>query len=93
MNKLSYDHQDENPISPWLPSDLSLKNHTGKWALNQPMIDDQRCTKCLRCWIYCPDSAISLKEGIIEVNTLYCKGCGVCEVECPVQAITLVTIE
>ena len=90
---MSYDHQNENPISPWLPSDLSMNNHTGKWALNHPIIDVHSCTKCLRCWIYCPDSAISLTEETIAVNKLYCKGCGICEVECPVQAITMVSIE
>ncbi len=90
---MTYDQHKENPISPWLPRNSSMINQTGKWALKQPKIDKKKCTVCLKCWIFCPDSAIKFENSSISVDTLYCKGCGVCEVECPVNAIRMVEIE
>ena len=89
---MSYEDLKENPISPWFPRDSSTKNYTGKWALSQPKVDDSKCTKCMRCWVFCPDSAITFMEGTINVDKRYCKGCGICEVECPVEAISMVSV-
>jgi len=43
------------------------------------------------CHIYCPDGAIAWKAETNEMvfNYDYCKGCGICEVECPVDAISM----
>ena len=92
MNKVSYDHQNENPLSPWLPSNHSLKNETGKWAIHQPSVDNAKCIKCLRCWIACPESAINFVDDKIKVDRFFCKGCGICEVECPTEAITMESV-
>ena len=35
---------------------------TGDWRVERPVIDMERCTHCMICWIYCPDSAIVAKE-------------------------------
>ena len=41
---------------------------------------------CLFCWIYCPDSAIEVKDGkIVGMDYEHCKGCGICESVCPVK--------
>ena len=32
---------------------------TGDWRSIKPVIDKEKCTSCLICWIYCPDSSIS----------------------------------
>ncbi len=86
---MSFDHQKENPQSPWLPPNHSLKNETGKWALSQPRVDHTKCIKCFRCWLACPESAISFINEKIKVDMFFCKGCGICEVECPTKAITM----
>jgi pyruvate ferredoxin oxidoreductase delta subunit len=90
---MTYEQHEKDPISPWLPCNSSMNNHTGKWALKQPRIDTEKCTVCLKCWIFCPDSAIILETSQVSVNPVYCKGCGICEVECPVNAITMVEIQ
>lgn len=47
------------------------------------------CNACDNCWLYCPDMAISRKDGIYSVNYDYCKGCGICVRECPHNAVHL----
>jgi NADPH-dependent glutamate synthase beta subunit-like oxidoreductase len=50
------------------------------------------CFECDNCYGVCPDNAvIKLGPGKrFEFNFDYCKGCGVCESECPCGAITMV---
>lgn len=48
-----------------------------------------RCTECDNCFIYCPDVAIAKKEGGFDIDLYYCKGCGVCAVECPRAAMKM----
>ncbi|MCF6233763.1 MAG: 4Fe-4S binding protein, partial [Rhodobacteraceae bacterium] len=47
------------------------------------------CTLCDNCYFYCPDMAITRTGQGYEVNTDYCKGCGLCVVECPTGAIAM----
>ena len=47
------------------------------------------CNACDNCWLFCPDIAISRKNGVYVVNLDYCKGCGICVHECPRDAIHL----
>lgn len=66
---------------------------TGGWRSFRPIRDPEKCTNCLLCWIYCPDSAIKVKDGkIVGINMKHCKGCGICAKECPpkIQAIKMV---
>jgi NADPH-dependent glutamate synthase beta subunit-like oxidoreductase len=50
------------------------------------------CFECDNCYGVCPDNAvIKLGPGMrFEFNLDYCKGCGVCESECPCGAIKMV---
>jgi 2-oxoacid:acceptor oxidoreductase delta subunit (pyruvate/2-ketoisovalerate family) len=50
------------------------------------------CFECDNCYGVCPDNAvIKLGPGKrFEFNYDYCKGCGICESECPCGAITMV---
>lgn len=68
---------------------LSLANMTGSWRDTKPILDQEKCSKCGLCWIYCPDLSISRQDGY-KINYGYCKGCGICAVECPTEAITMV---
>ncbi|MBI4650669.1 4Fe-4S binding protein [Candidatus Desantisbacteria bacterium] len=57
---------------------------TGGWKVQSPVHDKAKCINCLVCWIYCPDSAILVKDGKIAGFDLdHCKGCGICAEECP----------
>jgi 2-oxoacid:acceptor oxidoreductase delta subunit (pyruvate/2-ketoisovalerate family) len=49
------------------------------------------CNTCELCLIFCPDLAITLRadgEGF-DINYDYCKGCGVCNAECPRGAMDM----
>ena len=73
----------------WIPSTEYL---TGDWRTFKPVLDPEKCTKCLICHIYCPDSCINWKKEKeeIEFDFKYCKGCGICANECPTEAIEMV---
>ncbi len=75
-----------------IPDLLSMGNtalrKTGSWRVLKPLIDRNLCTACGICYIYCPESCISLDEqGYPLINYDSCKGCLVCAVECPMKAI------
>ncbi len=64
---------------------------TGDWRTQHPVLDKDKCIRCGRCWIYCPEAAYSEnEEGFFVCDLNYCKGCGICAQECPVGAITMV---
>ncbi len=77
----------------------SEQRFTGDWRTFKPVIIQDKCTRCLRCWIVCPEPAIYIidspyttKSGrqfkfSVEVNYNYCKGCGMCVEECEPKAI------
>jgi NADPH-dependent glutamate synthase beta subunit-like oxidoreductase len=49
------------------------------------------CNQCDNCYIYCPDTSVIL-EGDHQgrhIDYDYCKGCGLCVVECPRNAMSL----
>jgi len=73
----------------WLPTTEYL---TGDWRTFKPVLDSQKCNKCLLCYVYCPDGAIEWKPEAeeIEFNYNYCKGCGICANECRLGAIKMV---
>lgn len=51
-----------------------------------PVVNYEKCTVCKRCVKVCPYFAIQLKEQI-EISTEACFGCGLCQTQCPTQAI------
>lgn len=69
----------------------SLRNKTGSWRTFRPVVDKQICIGCNRCWLFCPDCSIGVKEPSkkAEVNYDYCKGCGICAEVCPVKCIKM----
>lgn len=70
----------------------SVENKTGSWRTFKPEYDEEKCTNCLLCWIYCPDGAIERLDEPrkLRIDYDYCKGCGVCAEVCPVEAIRMV---
>jgi NADPH-dependent glutamate synthase beta subunit-like oxidoreductase len=50
-----------------------------------------QCDQCDNCYLFCPDVSVlrDLRAGSREIDYEYCKGCGVCVVECPRNAMVL----
>jgi pyruvate ferredoxin oxidoreductase delta subunit len=65
---------------------------TSNWRVVRPVIDHEKCTRCLTCYIACPDSCWSFneKEEKMEWNWKFCKGCQICIHECPADALKAV---
>ncbi|KAA0004092.1 MAG: 4Fe-4S dicluster domain-containing protein [Thermoplasmata archaeon] len=61
---------------------------TGSWRVFRPFFDKEKCIKCWRCWIFCPEAAIARNE-FPTIDYDYCKGCGICANECPTKAIEM----
>ncbi|MEM2223209.1 MAG: 4Fe-4S binding protein [Acidilobaceae archaeon] len=80
----------------------SVKRKTGDWRVFKPIIDQDKCTRCLLCWMYCPDGVIIIRDSeyrtssgrvwrfSLEIDYDYCKGCGICVEECPIEAISFI---
>jgi pyruvate ferredoxin oxidoreductase delta subunit len=65
---------------------------TGSWRVRRPILDKNKCTSCLICWIFCPDTSIVVKDGkVTGIDLEHCKGCGICARECPLKdkAVTM----
>jgi len=63
---------------------------TGTWRLSRPVIDEEKCVKCLLCWLHCPEDTILRRDdNSVYVDYEYCKGCGICAEVCPVGAIRM----
>ena len=46
----------------------------------------RKCIDCENCVLFCPEGCIN-KDYDIDYD--YCKGCGICAEECPVEAIKM----
>lgn len=78
------------PVTPLSFPKVGSVGKTGFWRTFRPTIDYSKCTRCLLCWIFCPEGCIDRQEGDSpQIDYDYCKGCGVCANECPVKAIRM----
>lgn len=67
--------------------------NTGGWRTFRPILDREKCTDCMICWWYCPDSSILVSDGkVLGFDLDHCKGCGICAEVCPpkITAITMI---
>lgn len=64
---------------------------TGEWRFTRPELDEEACIMCEQCIEFCPDVAIheSSNQEHVLVDYDFCKGCGICEAVCPVDAFTM----
>lgn len=46
------------------------------------------CNECNNCRLFCPEMSVVLGNAR-DINTDYCKGCGICAAECPRGVMTL----
>lgn len=63
---------------------------TGSWRTYRPIFSVELCNNCELCWAYCPDGVIFRTSSGLKVNLDYCKGCGICAMECRRGAIKMV---
>ena len=69
----------------------AVKYKTGDWRTFKPVRDEEECSHCLLCWIYCPDSSVFVSDGkITGIDYDHCKGCGICAEICPKKCIKMV---
>ena len=66
----------------------ALSRHFLKQSMLRPRIIRSRCTACLECEKVCPAVAISIRDGIAEVDYRKCIGCLCCNEVCRFDAIT-----
>jgi 2-oxoacid:acceptor oxidoreductase delta subunit (pyruvate/2-ketoisovalerate family) len=82
----------ELPVGGAVDPDGAPRPQTGGWRTGErPTVDLSGCVNCLLCWLYCPDSAITLDgETFTGFDLDYCKGCAICAEVCPTNAIAMV---
>jgi len=84
---------------PALPKEnrKSFEEISGNLSMKQVLGEAKRCFSCGECYhcdncyIFCPDGSV-LREDDKTCNVFdyeYCKGCGICENECPVGYIKM----
>lgn len=67
--------------------------NTGAWRSDRPIWIKENCIQCLFCWVFCPDSAVKVKDGQREdFDYKHCKGCGICAMECPAKEKAIVML-
>ena len=65
-----------------------VAGRTSEWRTQRPDLHTEKCTKCMKCVIHCPDDCITVTEdGYPEIDQYYCKGCMICLAVCPHEAI------
>jgi 2-oxoacid:acceptor oxidoreductase delta subunit (pyruvate/2-ketoisovalerate family) len=77
---------------PLVPVTVQLgTTKTGAWRFRKPVWHAERCIPCNICYKFCPEGVILVsKEGGVQLDYDYCKGCGICSNECPRKAIEMV---
>ena len=82
----------ELPLAAVITEPATSENYrTGDWKTLKPVVDKKACIKCATCYTFCPEAAYEEDDyGYFNPNYDYCKGCGICSVECPSMCIQMV---
>jgi len=68
----------------------SVGNHTGDWRTERPRFLQAACTGCDLCVVFCPDGVVfKIDTKRYDCDLTYCKGCGICARECPVDDVVM----
>jgi 2-oxoacid:acceptor oxidoreductase delta subunit (pyruvate/2-ketoisovalerate family) len=105
--KIVYDYFQKSPPPEKVLTDPD-ERHTTFEPFDPPLGDDSavysaarcfhcgRCIECDNCLIFCPEVSVLVRgtgESGYDIDYDYCKGCGICNTECPRQAMTMVDEE
>lgn len=63
---------------------------TGSWRMEKPVFKEDKCTDCRICVMVCPDGVVFGSDKKYYADLDYCKGCGICAEECPVDDIEMI---
>ncbi len=65
------------------------------WRNVRPVIDQDACTGCLHCYLYCPDGTVykvaDEGSGTVAIDYDFCKGCGICAKVCAFGAVSMIS--
>ena len=67
----------------------SKEYKTGSWRVKKPVFKHDKCTDCRICVMVCPDGVIFGEDKKYWADMEFCKGCGICAEECPVDDIEM----
>lgn len=79
----------EYPIGATCPSNNITSVNSG-WRTFRPVINNEKCVNCMRCFLVCPDGVIDKSESVLKIDYDFCKGCGICAYECKIKAIEMI---
>lgn len=79
------------PIQLSVAPGTSKANKTGSWRTMRPIFKHDTCNDCRICVIVCPDACVIGGDFVYNADLNYCKGCGICAHECPVDDIDMIT--
>lgn len=69
-----------------LEAGTAAQFNTGDWRSEKPIFHEKNCIQCMICWILCPDASVIIKDGkVAGFDYDHCKGCGICDHECPTK--------
>lgn len=57
------------------------------WRSIRPVVNTEKCVGCMQCYLYCPDGVISIENKKAVIDYDFCKGCGICNKICKLNAI------
>ncbi|MCC8027598.1 MAG: 4Fe-4S binding protein [Clostridium sp.] len=80
---------DKLPVGPSFPAGNLIDVSSGMRTF-RPVINQETCKNCLRCFLVCPDGTIDKSGEQLEIDYDYCKGCGICARQCSFGAITMI---
>jgi len=69
-----------------------LVTSNAAFRTHMPVCDASYCSKCMLCYLVCPEGAIIPVNGRITIDSTLCKGCGICAAECNKNALAM-TVE
>jgi len=71
-------------------------NKTAGWSNFKPNFIHDKCTACNICQCVCPEGIIYQTDNLnsagkkyFDYDPDYCKGCSLCAIECPFEAIEM----
>lgn len=92
LTKLTFPKTLEEIPFPIAKAGVLLEKNAGFRTL-KPILDSNKCVKCMMCYLLCPEGTIYMDGSQLAVDYDFCKGCGICGRECRPKAIKMIPEE